>query len=157
MAKPGIHAYCSQTRYGPIGCPISSTSLQAMKECPINAVLFDLGPQVASAFAQKAYKESYRSTRPFALRMRAFSSGAVGLWSVVRSIASQPRLPSRPSTPRESPTQAVVSVLPCGGSVASMREPTTSSDIATRPIKNHCHNQQFSGVWRIQIYLHTFR
>jgi hypothetical protein len=38
----------------------------------------------------------------------------VGLWSTVRSSASHPFLPTRPSTPRLSPTQAVVRVLPWG-------------------------------------------
>lgn len=70
---------------------------------------------------------AHLSTRPWLSRMRARSSGVVGLWSVLRSIASQPlRQPFlfwRPSTMRLSPTQAVVSVEPymhaggcvCGG------------------------------------------
>lgn len=57
--------------------------------------------------------KSHLSTRPLLLRMRVFSSGFVGLWSYVRSTATMPVLVSRPITPRESPTQAVVSVRPC--------------------------------------------
>ncbi len=52
-------------------------------------------------------------------RILAFSSGFVGLWSSVKSTASRPFSGvSRPSTPRESPTQAVVSLLPCRSSEA---------------------------------------
>lgn len=33
MASPGIQAYCSHTRKGPMGCPSSSTSLHQIQPC----------------------------------------------------------------------------------------------------------------------------
>jgi hypothetical protein len=80
------------------------------KEVPHKAV--ELAPGAAVRLHCAALCD-HLSTRPLLRRMRAFSSGLVGLWSYVSSTASMaPFLLSRPSTPRESPTHAVVSVRP---------------------------------------------
>ena len=54
------------------------------------------------------------STRPLLATILAFSSGLVGLWSLVMATASNPGPLSAvlPRTPLESPTQATLSSLP---------------------------------------------
>lgn len=75
--------------------------------------------------------KTHLSTRPWLARMRCCSSGCVGLWSVLRSMASQlerqPFFFWRPSTMRLSPTQAVVRVRPCGQ--GSPQHPGTSAAV----------------------------
>jgi hypothetical protein len=64
------------------------------------------------------------ATRPLLWMIRSLSTGSSGLWSQVRSIASySPDCVLRPRTARESPTQAVVSWLPCGARVGAGGQP----------------------------------
>ena len=82
---------------------------QASQACPNHRSLQCHQPSVNRLQASAAH----RSTRPFSAMMRAFSSRTVGLWSLVKATASKLAGPARrPSTQRESPTQAVASVVP---------------------------------------------
>lgn len=116
MARPGTQESASHTRLGPTGCPRASASLRRGREagrleprvkggekrrgsrahaqCGGLAELRQACRQrstATNALPPPPPPRAHRCTRPPAPRMRAFSSGWLGLWSRVSGMARRPR------------------------------------------------------------------